>query len=92
MDSIIILTKKREDDDEDEDEDEDEEEEYDWNIKKSSAPHAYKERKEGLQISERSPPLSLSLRAEPHWLKCGFWTSKLLSSCRSWAPHIYSSE
>ena len=48
------------------DDEEDEEEEEDWNIKKSSAPHAFREKRGVTDFWEISTPLSLPLRAEPH--------------------------
>ena len=43
------------------------EDEDDWNIKKSSAPHAFREKRGVTDFWEISTPLSLPLRAEPHW-------------------------
>ena len=60
--------------------DDDEEDEDDWNIKKSSAPHAFREKRGATDFREISTPLSLPLRAEPHWEPLD-WFLDLIYSC-----------
>ena len=55
------------------DDDEEDEEEEDWNIKKSSAPHAFREKRGVTDFREIYTPLSLPLRAEPHWGPLGYF-------------------
>ena len=63
-------TRKREDDDE-EDEDED-----DWNIRKSSAPHAFREKKGVTDFREISTPLLF------------LWEQNLIKAFASQIPHL----